>query len=379
MHIGIVTGEYPPMQGGVGAYTSILAGELARQGQKVSILSVKAARNSDPQLHLQPCIETWSLGSLGLIKHWAKEQQLDVLNLQFQTAAFNMSPWIHFLPDYIRSIPLVTTFHDLRFPYLFPKAGGLRPWIVQHLARASKGIIVTNHEDEVRLHGLGQNRLIPIGSNILKALPLDFDREEWRAKAQAGIDDFLIAYFGLFNQTKGLHILLESLALLRKNGVPARLVLVGGGSGSSDPTNRAYFEDMTRLVARLELKPYVFLTGYLEDESEVGAYLKASDAVALPFLDGASYRRGSLMAALHYGCPIVTTTPQVKIPPFRDGETMCLVPPGDPAALQQALQNLCKAPEQREHLGQRAKQLAGQFEWASIAREMIDFLRQVVA
>ena len=48
-------------------------------------------------------------------------------------------------------VPVVVTFHDLRVPYLFPKAGRLRPAAVTHLARAAAGVIATDPADEAEL------------------------------------------------------------------------------------------------------------------------------------------------------------------------------------------------------------------------------------
>ncbi len=378
MRIGLVTGEYPPMQGGVGAYSRILAGELARLGHAVHVLSSRQALNDDPAISLSSSISRWNLNSLRTIRAWARDLRLEVVNLQFQTAAYAMSPWVHFLPEALDAVPLVTTFHDLRFPYLFPKAGPLRDWIVRRLARASRGVIVTNHEDQERLRGLPRLALIPIGSNILATLPADFDPQPWRDRTGAQNSDFLLAYFGLFNHSKGIEDLLDALAALREDGYPARLALVGGGAGSSDPTNAAFMDAMQARIHQLALEPFIHRTGYL-DETTVGAYLAAADAVVLPFRDGASYRRGSLMAAIHYGCAIVTTTPQVNIPSFVDGENMRLVPPGDPAALARALCDLRQQPEQAARLRQGAAALAGQFRWPAIAQSAADFFRQVVA
>ena len=134
MRIGIVTGEYPPMQGGVGAYSHILAQTFAVQGHDVFVFSSDKTGENDPAIQLTNPVKRWRWGSLRAVKQWAQTQRLDVINLQYQTAAFGMSPWIHFLPDYLREIPFVTTFHDLLFPYLFPKAGPLRDWIVMRLA-----------------------------------------------------------------------------------------------------------------------------------------------------------------------------------------------------------------------------------------------------
>ncbi len=376
MRVGIVTGEYPPMQGGIGAYTHILAHEMQRQGTGVSIFTDHRASSIDPDILIMNWMKSWGINSLSLINQWAREFTADIINIQFQTAAYHMSPWIHFLPRFTK-IPVVTTFHDLRHPYLFPKAGGLRDRIVMELAQKSAGVIVTNHEDYARLTKVEHKRLIPIGSNIRQPLPDDFEVEKWRSEVGASPNDFLIAYFGLFNQTKGLETLVDSLADLRRNRVPVRLVLVGGGTGSSDPTNEEYFDSLKAQIKRLGLVAFIHWTGYLENESDVGAYLAASDVVALPFLDGASYRRGSLMAAIQYGCAIISTTPTIKIPAFKNGENILLVPPSDKNALTAALEEVRQSPDLRLLLQLGASELSKQFDWSKITQETLDFFAQV--
>ncbi len=375
MRIGLITGEYPPMQGGIGAYTRILARSIAALGHEVQVLCRVGATEDDPTIQLVPSIPTWDIGSIPTIRRWARD--LDVVNLQYQTAAFDMSPLVHFLPDVIRSTPVVTTFHDLRFPYLFPKAGRLRDWIVSHLAQASNGVIATNHEDALKLGQLPCAALIPIGSNILKPLGADFAAREWREQAGAGDGDFLLAYFGLINRSKGLVPLLKGLAKLRLEGVPARLIMMGS-AGSSDPTNAAYVEEINGLIDRLELAPYIQRLGYIEEDSIIGSYLTAADAVVLPFADGASYRRGSLMAAIRYGCPTVTTTPRIHIPTFQDHENLLLVPPDDPHALTHALHRLYESPQLRTRLKQGATALALDFDWSEIAQDTVEFYERVV-
>ena len=376
MRIGIVTGEYPPMQGGIGAYTQILAHEMQSQGAAIFILSNRQATSVDPPVALANPIHTWGVGSLRTIQHWAVQNQVDVINIQFQTAAYGMSPWIHFVPE-MTPLPVVTTFHDLRHPYLFPKAGGLRDWVVMHLARRSAGVIVTNHEDYARIDFVQNKSLIPIGSNIRQRLPDDFPATQWRSRAGAAPSDFLIAYFGLFNQSKGLETLFESAAELRASGVAVRVVMVGGGLGSSDPTNAAYLTSLHAKIDALGISDHIHWTGYLESEAEVGAYLAASDVVALPFADGASFRRGSLMAAIQYGCAIVSTTPTIVVPAFQSGVNMLLAERGSRAALTRALDAVRQSPDLRARLRSGAVELRQQFAWPEIARDTIRFFEQV--
>ncbi|MBL8153906.1 MAG: glycosyltransferase [Anaerolineae bacterium] len=378
MRIGIITGEYPPMQGGVGAYTHILADEMTRQGESVHIFTSLQAASPDHPSTVSATIADWGWSLFRAVRAWAKQHRLDLLNIQYQTAAFGMSPWIHFLPDRLRPIPVVTTFHDLRVPYLFPKAGKLRPWIVRHLARASDGIIVTNHEDDGQMQSIPHRALIPIGSNILKPLPLDFDRASYRAATGSADTDCLLAYFGLFNQTKGIDVLLDALRDLRGRGLPVRLVMIGGGAGSSDPSNASFESWMHARITALSLQDAIHFTGYLEDESRVAAYLAASEIVVLPFRDGASFRRGSLMAALHHGCAIITTTPSVPIPAFTDSSALRLVPPGDAHALAEAIDALRRSPTEQAALRQGACALASQFEWPQIAQQTLAFFQQII-
>jgi glycosyltransferase involved in cell wall biosynthesis len=273
----------------------------------------------------------------------------------------------------LRPIPVVTTFHDLRYPYLFPKAGGLRDKIVMRLANASNGVISTNHEDAARLAAHPCSALIPIGSNI--PVQRGIDTAAVRVQAGASPNDFLIVYFGLVNHSKGLDTLLEAVAQLAD--LPMRLALVGAVAGSSDPTNTAYMSEIDALIERLGISDKIFRTGYVDDAA-VSGYLAAADVVALPFADGASYRRGTLMAAIQHGCAIVTTTPQVAIPAFIDGENLRHVPPNDPPALASALRQLHAAPDARVNLRHGAKALAQHFEWGEIAQQTTALYRVVI-
>jgi glycosyltransferase involved in cell wall biosynthesis len=161
--------------------------------------------------------------------------------------------------------------------------------------------------------------------------------------------------------------------------------MVGGKWGSSDSTNVAYAQRVEALIDELGLSEQVMWTGYTPQE-EVSANLLASDICVLPYRDGASFRRGSFMAALVHGLPIVTThcarLPKSgrlrksmvshRLPRLRDGENVLLVPPDDAAALAQAIARLADAPELRQKLGQGAKEMSKAFGWDRIAEQTLE-------
>jgi len=374
MKIGIITGEFPPMPGGVGAFSRILAETMQTQRHEVHILS---RHGTDHDTLPISTISKWGLSTVAPIQEWVNKHNFDVMNLQFQTAAYDMSATVHFLPQMVHT-PFVTTFHDLRFPYLFPKAGPLRTWMVNHLARQSDGVIATNHEDGNKLDYLPNNTIIPIGSNIMSNLPVDYDRDAWRTKVSADKDTFLLGHFGFIKEIKGIDYLLDAMIKLLDRDINLRLVFIGGrsntiDSGSDDP----YLAHLDNRIQQLGLTDRIHWTGFVEEE-DVACYLNAVDLVTLPFLDGASYRRGSLMAAIQYGCAILTTHPKAKVPTFKHEINLWMVPAYSATQIEQGILHLLEHDYHLTDLREGALQLRQHFDWDTIARETVDFYQNTL-
>ncbi|HDH10002.1 MAG TPA: glycosyltransferase, partial [Chloroflexi bacterium] len=155
-------------------------------------------------------------------------------------------------------------------------------------------------------------------------------------------------------------------------------LMVGGKVGSSDPTNVAYLRKVEGLIEELGLADRVLWTGYTPPE-EVSANLLASDVCVLPYRDGASFRRGSFMAALAHGLPIVSTRPRVDTPELRHGENILFVPPDSPTALAGAIARLAEDPALRRRLGEGAAKLARNFTWEEIARKTRAVYQEILA
>lgn len=386
MRIGLITGEYPPMHGGVGDFTRELARALTELGHQVVVITsskVKAPAIDAP-IPVEAIVPRWTRACWRIVAEAARRLHLDVLNVQYEPAAYSMQVGINLFPWWYKRqpghVPVVTTFHDLLVPYLFPKAGPLRWKVVQLLARRSDAVILTNEEDRLKAaHSsfaapVSNLHIVPIGSNIHPSLPPDFDRGRERAKWGAGENDWLVAYFGFLNMSKGGLTLMRALGLLVNDGLPARLLLIGGRTGSSDPTNAQYAAEVDRALSPLGLREQVRHTGYL-DPMQVSAAMSAADVMALPYADGVSFRRGSLMAALMHGKAIVTTRPRVSIPELIDGENCLLVSPEDAGALAGGIRRAIAEPGLRARLEDGARVLAEKFTWDKIAVRTADVYR----
>jgi glycosyltransferase involved in cell wall biosynthesis len=396
MKIGLVTGEYPPMEGGVGAFTCKLAKEFSRNGNEVHIITSRLARpqNDDRsvwdikepydkgygQLHAR--INRWWWGSMSTIAQIVNRYDLEIINVQYQAAAFDMNiPAINFLPWRLRGLTnTVVTFHDFRVPYLFPKAGWLRHRMVQNLVKTSSGVIVTNSEDYNRLAETEIDLLritqLPIGSNIDAREPTSLEIERIRNALLSNKNGVLLGYFGFLSETKGANILLEALA-----GLPDHfeLVFIGGQTGSSDTSrNREFLARLNGRIEELGIKQRVHWSGFLADE-DVSAFLCSCEMMVLPYRDGASLRRGTLMASLAHGCPIVTTLPSVRIDELIHGENVWMTPVDDSDELADAIVHLAEDSALRAKLGAGAKKSSAQFSWSDIAAKTESFYETIIA
>ncbi len=387
MRIGLITGEYPPDRGGVGDFTHHLGRSLSTLDHEVHVLTSVPQSHTEAQEPSRPTgtargvsvhrvLEDWGFGCWRRILAWSRSLELDVLDIQYQAAAYAMHPAINFVPRRRRRPILAVTFHDLKVPYLFPKAGPLRRWMVYLLARRADGVIVTNREDQLTLSDLkplpANLARIPIGSNIPLHLPRDYDRAVERANRGVGRDDILLGYFGFLNQSKGGETLIEMLHLLVEEGMPAHLLKIGGRAGSSDPTNRAYADRIDALIATYGLQERVHWTGYVRAE-EVSASLMAVDLCVLPYRDGVSFRRGSLLACLTHERAIITTRPAVALPEVKNGENMLMVEPENSTALARAVRQVVSDPTAQAQLEAGARSLASHFTWDQIATRTVQF------
>ncbi|HEY52236.1 MAG TPA: glycosyltransferase family 4 protein, partial [Caldilineae bacterium] len=157
LRILFITGEYPPMQGGVADYTRELGRALVGLGHEVGVVtSVDATKGwVEPGIEVFPRIERWGWQVWSELDKVVGDWRPDVVHIQYQTAAYGMHPAINLWPRRSHHSQALTavTFHDLLVPYLFPKAHwlGLRRRVTNMLARTVDLAITTNPEDTLAL------------------------------------------------------------------------------------------------------------------------------------------------------------------------------------------------------------------------------------
>jgi len=382
----LLTAEYPPQPGGVGDYTAELAAALTAQGVAVAVLTGAGEGADGAAFPVWRRVRNWSRRLRADVQAAMTDWRADLLHIQYQTGAFGMKPAINMLPSRLDA-PAVVTMHDLHMPYLAPKVAPLRRYVTRLLIESCRAVVVTNAEDQARLLGVAPVTddpdlyalsqpltpppvLIPIGVNI--AVQPAPDRAALRRDLGLPADGTLVAYFGLMNHTKGVHTIIESLQYVPET---THAVIIGGGAHT--PEDVEYDQLVRATIERLGVADRVHWTGYLSAE-EVSRTLQAADMAALPFSDGASYRRGSLLAALAHGLPTITTPAHLPLEPaLRDEREVLFVDAGDSINLALAVERLTMDADLRASMAERGRVIAGSFRWDAIAAQHRDLYGKI--
>lgn len=156
----------------------------------------------------------------------------------------------------------------------------------------------------------------------------------------------LLGHFGTYGAaTSGL--LERALVPLLRADPRRRVLLLGRGS---EPWRKGllqhYPELSGQLLSRDSLAP-----------DALAAHLAACELLVQPYVDGVSARRGTAMASLALGLPLVTNTGHLTEPLWRGLGAVALVEGTEPAALVQAAERLLAHPEERTALGARAAEV----------------------
>jgi glycosyltransferase involved in cell wall biosynthesis len=176
------------------------------------------------------------------------------------------------------------------------------------------------------------------------------DLERFPFAPAAPADPHLILSVGRLVAKKGLDHLIAACSLLRDRGRRFRCRIIAG--------SRDLWDELTAQIRALDLGGLVLLEGPLDQDAVRAAYAQATVFVLPCVIADDGDRDGIpnvLVEAAATGVPIVSTPVSGITELLADGESACLVPPRDPAAIAAAVERLLDGPELRARLRQRAR------------------------
>lgn len=363
MKIALVSGTFPPIRCGVGDYVERFTRAIVARGVEVHVLTSRGAgqRWAARGVTVWPGVLDWGVRGMAAILDRITRVDPQVVHLQYPTLLYGKKLGINALPWLFKrrwpARPLVTTLHE------FAQYSRLGQWRLMPNVRLADAVVVTTREERdavVRRYpgARGVLRVIPIGSNIPVAGSATAGRRLLRTLgAEPG--DRLLAYFGWVGPGKGVLPLIEATRRLWNAGWRVRLV----GITAFRPHADAFHREVERRAKELEIQGRVTWTGFLP-ERQVSDALLACEACVLPFDEGLRLNRGSFLAALLHGVPLLTTRgPAQHLLAPRAGRRL-VVCDRDAGAIATAAAGLLRRPVPRDR---RAERRYPEFTWAGIA------------
>ena len=156
-------------------------------------------------------------------------------------------------------------------------------------------------------------------------------------------DDVVIGFAARVEKPKGLAVLIEAFAAAHRESPNLRLVVAGDGS------QRHLIDDQARALRVSGSYSYAGVYTNLYDRD---SFMRNLDVFVLPsFAEGTP---NSIIEAMAHGKPVIASAVG-GIPDMIDAESGILVPPGDSAALADAILRLADDPELRKRMGKSAR------------------------
>jgi glycosyltransferase involved in cell wall biosynthesis len=360
MKILMLNYEYPPVGGGGGVVSALIAEELARRHRVCVITSAyrgltRHEMRAGVEIIRVPVAARHNLDAASLISlltyppaAWVattrllRRERFDLINSHFAVPT-----GVGSLPAAkLAGIPHVLSLHggDIYDPS--KRLSPHRLWILRAtvnaiLERSDKVVAQsTNTRDNVYryYHYRGPIELIPLGIRQPRFPPAT--REE--LGLPSGV--FLAVTVGRLVPRKALNVLLT--ALQSPECADVHLVVVGGGPE---------LDALQRLAQDLSVASRVRFVGRV-DEMRKWQVLQASDVyVSSTMHEGFGLVYLEAMAA---GLPVITPDHGGQIDFLRDGESGFLVPPAQSASLAQAITRLSAQPELVARMRQHNLRLA---------------------
>jgi glycosyltransferase involved in cell wall biosynthesis len=354
-------------------YDRALSGALARAGADVELVTSRFAYGDVPPADGYRVNELFyrragrlGAGDRGRFPTKLAEHVPDMLRYRRHARAADVVHWQWLTVQPVDAFllppkrPRLLTAHDV-LPRE-PRPGQIGA--TRRLLEKMDAVIVHSAHGATRLRdelGLEAERIhvIPHGAfDYLTRLP----EERPLPPELAAVQGPVVLFFGLLRPYKGVDLLIEAFHDL--DG--AELWVVG--------MPRMPLEPLRELAA--EVRGRVRFVPRFIDDSEVPAYFRRADIVALPYRE--IDQSGVLYTALAFGKPIVLTSVGGFDEVAAEGIARA-VSPNAPRELAAAIQQLLDEPDECKRLAEAASAAAaGRYSWDSIAQQTLSLYRQLL-
>ncbi|MBS1986209.1 MAG: glycosyltransferase family 4 protein [Bdellovibrionales bacterium] len=379
MRIALVSEFFYPTLGGMQEHLYNIAREFEAAGHPTSIVTPKILNSGDfktwwpkglPERSYRPVgvsLPIFMNGSVArLTVGWRLAHKLEKLLSKDNFDIVHLhSPLFGTMPliaNRASKLPIVGTFHTS-----FPDSINLQVFKLpaqRHIDRLSRVIAVS----PVSLSSI--NRFLDVEADII---PNGVDTKQFRPVWE-GTDDRIpalrdgkinVLFIGRPEPRNGLDTLLRAFMGIYKEVPEARLVIAGGGDQM--PKYQAMVKDMPKDAVRF-LGPVLKERPELYRTADIHVFGVEKATFSITVLEG-----------LASGLPVLTTDFIGHRDLGEPGKHFLTTPFGDDAALGKELVRLIRDKAAREKLGHAAREHALNFDWAIVARKILNVYEAVLS
>jgi len=367
-----ISGSYPEYQGGIAAGAKILLDEMIEQSHRekfvllttdIPIIKNSIKENSLAEYVLMP---DWKNSLTNIMRFFSviRNYSITSIHMEYPGNVYGKTFLATFLPFYIRikncfsknKIMFCVRLHE------FSQARFLRKLaIIPIILFADKIYIPAEHDRELAQRIGGKKVLSTvIGTNINVAVDLQKDNVN---------DVPVISYFGAVYHGKGIEKTLELWVKIKKLlGDKPVIFKIIGDVGTEDTNHfQEYHKYVLKKINESGIQDCINITGYLPDD-KVSGELYQSDAATMLYEDGLTLRRGSFIAYLTHGVPIITTMPDKEAEKVIAGAEGVYAGDDIDKMAAKAVEYLNMNLKQRRLIKKKNTEMAAYFSWEEIAK-----------
>ncbi len=296
------------MVDGLSGHSRCFANELVKNNLNVLVITSATNKSSKlAKLTIMANIEKWNFSALSSIKTYLTEHHIDTIFIQYTPFAFSKRgginyfiPYLIFYCRYILNLRVHTLFHEINWPFELKIKS-----LIMYSSHQIQAFLISIFSNQVFVSNTHFIKLIkniapwikkPIVLNSGSNLPF---KKNSNFKSQYDLNaKFLFCMFGGFHPSKRQELAIESIVSLPKETLKLMKIVFIGQTAEQikDSISAELYEKAKNLFLAL---------GHMTDQDAANT-LAACDAFICPYIDGVNSRRGTLMAAMQLGVPIIS-------------------------------------------------------------------------
>lgn len=273
------------------------------------------------------------------------------------------------------TIPACRAAIRARVPYVLAPLGSLNAWSIRHRAWKKLpyfSLIERRHlEHAAALHANSETEAEALSAagfgHLVHLIPLGVDAPTLSIPPARESGPLRVLYLSRLHPVKGLPLLFEAIAALRRAGTPVQLTVAGTGQPSYERTLGA-------IAASLGVADSIRFIGHVEGAAK-DALFRTADVFALT-----SFQESFGLAvaeAMSYGLPVLVTDRVGIQRDVRDAGAGLVVAP-DVGEIRDALLQFAREPLRRAEMGRRGSRLVRErFSWENTARRLLALYEEI--